>query len=250
MTDARPVRCCPVILGTMRWHEIDRSPSDWADFLLAAHDMGVTTLHSSSEYASYDLLCETLALVRARAPSVTFDHMVKLAAPHFDEPDFAAQQLDGRVDAYRTTLGTDRLAIVQWMWRHGLDDDTARIAAFETAASAVAETIGALKSNGRIGRALCFPYSLPFARRAIAMDWVDGLAVYRNAVEQEYDSVIGAAATLDKSTVVIRPFKAGETFADGRDAASLLADALDHDGVEAAVLSTGWLDHLRELVDA
>jgi len=237
-----------IVLGTMRLHESGRSAEEWADFFLAAHDLGVTTLHSSTEYESFLLFRAILERLAARAPQARFRHMVKLGAPHFDEDAFDADRLHARVEDYRTRLGADCIADVQWMWRHGVQDDASRIERFLAAAPDIARAAQTLKDKGWIERLLCFPYTPAFAAAAVDCRAIDGLAVYRNTEETGYDAAIDRAGALGKACVVIRPFFGGKLLEHGADAVALLRFALDKPAIESAVVSCSKLDRLEALI--
>lgn len=247
--DERPaVGSDKIILGTMRLLEADRTAEECADYLLALHQLGIRKLHSSNEYESFPLLVEALQLLRRRRPDRRFRHMVKLAEPSFDDDDcFHADRLSSRINDYCSALGTDMIEDVQWMWRRKLDDDDGRIADFRRHADAIGEAVETEKERGSIERFLCFPYSVPFASAALELNWTDGLAVYRNAEEHDYDSTLEQAAAAAKIAVIIRPFFGGRLVGNG-DPAQLLAAALDSPAIEAAVLSTNSISHMKALV--
>lgn len=237
-----------IILGTMRWPDCIRTVEEWADFLQSVANLGITKLHSSSEYDSFPLLCSALDALRQRTNSPAFQHVVKLANPHFDEATFDADRLEAQLADYCAALGTDRIDDVQWMWRAGLDDDPARLAAFAHAASMIGDTAESLRQRGRIGRWLCFPYGPDFAMAAAQSPAIDGLVVYRNRQERSEDAAIAAAAALGKPTLIIRPFAAGAAFDAATTPADLLTESLAPPGVEAAILSSNSIAHLTMLV--
>ena len=243
-----PIAPSRIILGTMRWTDANRSTADWAQFLEAVHALGITTLHSSSEYDTFDLLCSVLAELRASRPEISFRHVVKLADPHFGEAGFDAERFEKRIDAYLTALAVDRIDDVQWMWRQRLDDDAQRIADMTAQAAAIAAARDRLVKAGKIGRLLCFPYSPAFGQAVVAAGAVDGLVVYRNASERADDVAIAEAAEQNLPTLIIRPFHAGALLAEGADPRALLADALDLTGIESAILSSNSVEHIRQLV--
>lgn len=243
-----PIAPSRIILGTMRWTDVDRSTADWAQFLEAVHALGITTLHSSSEYDTFDLLCSALAELRASQPEIRFRHVVKLADPHFGETGFDADRCEKRIEAYLTALAVDRIDDVQWMWRQRLDDDAQRIADMTEQAAAIAAARDHLVKAGKIGRLLCFPYSPAFGQAVVATGAVDGLVVYRNASERADDVAIAAATKRHLPTLIIRPFHAGALLADGADPRALLADALDLAGIESAILSSNSVGHIGQLV--
>ena len=90
-----------MVLGTMRMHETGNTPSALAKFLVAIHERGVRSLHSSFEYDSFPLLCETLKELNRNSSSCKFRHVVKLAEPTFNESGFNATRLQDRLERYR-----------------------------------------------------------------------------------------------------------------------------------------------------
>ena len=239
-----------IILGTMRWGEVERSTAQWAAFLAEAHALGIAALHSSSEYDSFPQFCAAIHALRAAHPAIHFRHIVKLADPHFGEAGLDTARLERRIDSYRAALGVARIDDVQWMWRASLDDDAARIATFRACADALGEARHRLQQAGKITRLLCFPYSCAFGHAAVQSGAIDGLVVYRNRTERADDSAISAAAARGLPTIVIRPFHGGAALSDGDAASVHLRDALAIEGAEAAVLSSNHLDHLRAVIAA
>ncbi len=238
-----------VVLGTMRLHEAGKSVDEWVEFFIAARRLGISTLHSSSEYESFPLLCRVLERVACLAPGVKFRHIVKLGEPHFDEMSFSAERLIRKVEQYKDRFGVVCIADVQWMWRHGIDNDPSRVEQFLCAAADISAAAESLKRNGSIERFLCFPYTPAFAAAALELEIVDGFVVYRNAKEVEYDGLLDRAGVLGKPCLVIRPFFGGQLLENGGvDPVFLLRFALDKPSIEAAVVSCSKLDHLEELI--
>ncbi len=239
-----------LVFGSMRMHEAGKSVSEWADFFLAIHDRGIRVLHSSDEYDSYALFCATLALVRKRAPSCKFDHIVKLAEPSFDDTGFQQARLDRRVSSYLKTLQSDHIRDIQWMSRQDLKDDSQRIASMIGSMDEITRSFEALTSRGQVSRWLCFPYSLGFAEALLSASSIDGFAVYRNAHEREYDALVEKLPAAGKTCLAIRPFAAGASLNASQMSAREQIDAvLAHPAVEAAILSSSSLVHLDNLID-
>jgi len=237
-----------IILGTMRLEQVERSLTQWLDFFVEVHELGIETLHVSSEYESYPLVCRVLGDLAAKFPQITFRLIVKLAAPHFDEPDFSAARLYERLDRYRSDFGIDHIDDVQWMWRHALKDDKSRVEAFARSLDRLADATASLKAKQLIGRLLCFPYSLEFAQVAARMAPIDGLVIYRNVDEVEDDPAVDTCAELGKACIVIRPFAAGKAIKTGLAPGTLLRFALDKPAIEAAILSSSSIEHLSSLI--
>lgn len=249
MAETQALKAGHLILGTMRLNQVSRSIAEWVDYFSAAHRLGIVKLHSSSEYETFPLLCEILAnLSRLKTP-LTFKHVVKLAEPSFDDNGFDPTRLISKVDEYRQLLGTDCIHDVQWMWRRGLDNDEERVAAFINSAGALHSVADELKSQGKIERLICFPYSPKFADEAVRAEAIDGLAVYRNQHETEYDAAISNCTAANKMVLVIRPLNAGKVLSsDGKTPADCLRFSLDMQAIEAGIISSNSLCHLREFL--
>jgi hypothetical protein len=235
-------------LGTMRMLAVDRSAAKWLDFLSEAHTLGLQSLHSSVEYDSFPLLSSLLSQGTKAEYFPKFRHIAKLAEPSFDDACFDASRLRNRVEAYLSALSTPVLHDVQWMWRQSLNTDELRVEHFERQLDLIAEAAGRLKRDGLIERFFCFPYSVAFGRVALEHEAIDGLIVYRNVQETEYDPLIDRSYALSKPCHIIRPFNAGAALGtDQREHAELLAFALDKPAIESAILSSNSIEHLRQL---
>lgn len=236
-----------IIYGTMRMLQT-RDVAEWEVFFQQLYEFGVRTIHCSNEYESYPLLCEVMHQLRLSSPAKKFDYMVKVAVPHFDEITFDRGVLRQRLQTYRTDLGCDKVADVQWMWRDNKIEDYQRVKKFEETIGQIGVEVTSLKNEGLIDRFMCFPYSINFANIAIEKKSIDGLVVYRNTFEKEYDAVLDRSAELRKASIVIRPFFAGKAILDSdKSAPELFEVAINHPSVEAAILSTNSIEHLKEL---
>jgi hypothetical protein len=235
-------------LGTMRMPDVERSKAEWLDFLSKAHALGVQSLHSSIEYDSFPLLSSLMTQVTKLGSFLKFRHIAKLAEPSFNDRDFDASRLRHKVEAYLSALSTPVLHDVQWMWRQNLNDDELRVADFERHLDSIAEEVSRLKSDGLIERFFCFPYSIAFGHVALEHEAIDGLIVYRNVQETEYDLLIDRSFEVSKPCHIIRPFNAGAaTATDQRTHADYLAFAIDKPAIECAILSSNRIDHLEQL---
>lgn len=242
------VRSKYITLGTMRFLEIDRSISEWLYFLCQARDLGVLALHSSSEYASFHLVKTLLSESLFSGHGSGFRHICKLAEPSFTDTRFSAENLERKVHDYCEALSTPVLHDVQWMWRQNLDDDGRRQADFMRSLDEIGAASINLKRQGLIERLLCFPYTNDFAAAAIEHEAIDGLVVYRNRREREYDDVIRRCGDLSKVCHVIRPFDSGGALdLSSNTPGDLLRFALDLPAIETAILSTNNLEHICEL---
>lgn len=238
-----------ITLGTMRFSSDRYTVEQWAQFLIEAHDLGIRSLHVSDEYESWPLFLQSLTAARKISSDLDFRFIAKLGEPHFDQPSFDAKRLVQHIDRYCLQLGIGCLDDVQWMWRADLNKDSNRCANFVSQADSIRASIEYLKRNGKIGRFLCFPYSIKFASRALDFDFIDGLTVYRNAQEKDYEMHLDQAQMKSKIVHIIRPFFAGATLMpDALTPQQQLIQALDHPAIETGILSTGNMAHLHDLL--
>jgi aryl-alcohol dehydrogenase-like predicted oxidoreductase len=233
----------PITLGTMRLG----NAADAEALLADAFGLGITSLHCSSEYETYPLFRDAFRNLRGTAPA-DLTVIAKVAAPHFGEDRFVAADFRSKVQFYLDTLGLETLGVVQWLLRHDLKDEAARARIFDAAQDEVAEVVQDLKGRGMIGACVGFPYTAPIAKRLVAANFMDGLAVYVNPLEHEMDEFVAAAAAKGKSTIAIRPFAAGRLF---RESPLNPVEALNYvfnmPGIAAAVVSASSVEHLEQL---
>ena len=218
--------------------------SFWVDFLRSMHQQGIRVLHTSVEYDSFPLLCEVLR--RLRKDGIAFRHMVKLAEPSFDEPDFSTDRLLTKLHVYQQLLGTECIENVQWMWRSNLKNLIRRMDRFSQALSAIDTCLLELKSAGHINKVVCFPYTPDFANIAIRLPNLDGLAVYWNPDEQDYLSQMTAYVQNGKQVYTLRPFSAGKF--KQATCEQLLDFTFDTDLVTGTILTASQTPHIKHVL--
>ena len=238
-----------IVLGSMRMDPERQGLNDWAKLLLHAPTLGVDRIHCSDEYETFFFLLTVLEEVRRSSHQLEFRFTVKIAEPHFGESDFDANRLLARIDAYREALHIDQLDCVQWMWRGNLDDKAVRLSGFSGSADRISEVVDRAKRKGIIRSFHCFPYTLDFAEQALEHPMVDGLAIYRNPLEMEYEPLLSRACAIGKRVLVIRPFKAGEALVD-RGVSNLIKFSAKSPAVEGIVVSCSSIRHLDECAKA
>lgn len=238
-----------IVLGTMRLDPERHSLDHWAHLFKQAHDLGVTRLHCSDEYESFPFLLQILEALRLEDPQIRFDFIVKLAEPSFDLNEFSERRFIEHLDRYRNHLHVDKIDTAQWMWRGDLNNDQDRVHGFRRQGAAVSQAAELAKRTGRLGSFFCFPYSPDFAASALDNGAIDGLAVYRNPQEAEYDDVMERCHDSGLSVLVIRPFSAGEALA-GADPATLIKYSAVLLSVTGIIVSCSSIEHLDECVQA
>ena len=188
------------VWGTMRMLEHSEDVLFWETFLENLHNKGITHLHSSIEYSSFSLLSEVLR--RLSKKNIIFNHIVKLAEPSFHENGFFKERFLVKLDTYERLL-FGPIVSIQWMWRSELEDKV-RIKSF-------LEEIGKVEQIAKEYPLYCFPYSQAFAKEAIKINSLNGLVLYWNKKEVEYEGIIKSTYNFNMSTIVLRPFHAGNS---------------------------------------
>lgn len=187
--------------GSMRLRADERSA---VDLLRKVHDAGITTVHSSSEYDSYDVTAAAIASLRREGRG--FEHVVKLAEPSFDETGFDADRVSRAIDAELGALSAERIDVVQWMVRgHAAGDRESKERLVEEWSGEIEDTFAALRTAGKIGSVLLFPYVTPAVESLLGLRCVDGLCGYLNLAELELAPTVSAGT----SCVALRPLAAG-----------------------------------------
>lgn len=236
-----PVAVSPIIYGSMRLEPARFDRAAAARVLIAALDRGITTIHCSSEYATFEHYCTALADARKARPAIAITHVVKLATPHYHEDAISPAAFETKLAMYRDKLGADCIDIVQWMLRYDLKDEPGRRAIYARDKDMLADCVATLKARGWMRACVGFPYTVGFAQDFAADDWHDGFALYVNANETEYLPIAVAGLAKRKATLAIRPLAAG---ALGADATAAVRFALAQPGVAGAVISANSEAHL------
>ncbi|MDP3401391.1 MAG: aldo/keto reductase [Brevundimonas sp.] len=237
----------PLTFGSMRVDRVGDADAV-ARLIEQALDLGVTTFHVSSEYATWPLFQDAWRTVRPDPATTRI--IAKVGVPHFGETRFDPQTFADKIDQYRAALNVDRIAVVQWLLRHDLKDEPARLAILDDQSADIADCVTGLKASGTIGAMVSFPYTRGIAERALDHAACDGLALYCNPLELEMTDLFDQAGDRGKAVVAIRPFAAGRLFTEttftARDA---LAVSLAHPAVATVVASVSSSARLNEIAD-
>jgi len=188
--------------------------------LSAAIDHGVNFIHSSYEYGVRWMMTPVL---RDHPRRHELLHVIKAPVPDWDDPEFDPDKLEMRIDEALRDLCTDRIALVQWMWRCRPHEEPARIALLERIRDAVAEAFVRLREKGKVAHMATFPYFPQSAQAALDIEGNRALIAYYNPIEMEMLSAIGDAASRGQGFIAIRPLYEGvltDRFADHSDVPS------------------------------
>ena len=230
----------------MRMIEYNYSIDYWVDLFNKMYESGITIHHVSSEYHSYKLYLTVLRQYNLCFPERPISHLVKLAEPHFDSTYFDPNRLQKKTEEYLDDLSTSKLWGVQWMWRGKLSDEKSRLIGFHNSIDLIGATIEQLKKNHLAGSFYLFPYTKTFCESVITslvIKVFDGLIVYRNFNEIEYDEYFDFLP----NNIIIRPLGAGKLSVH-LTKKQIVEFALSHSKISYGIVSISSIGKLNELI--
>lgn len=203
-----------ITLGTMRLMEKGLSVQDVLTLLSFCLSSGVTSLHVSQEYESYNLLKESVQS-RYRDKMKNHQLIAKLASPHFGEIKFSPSSLEEKIDTVLLDLCADKIDVIQWMWRMEDLDDDVRITRTQDQFNLIKETFDKLLKSGKVDKVSCFPYSKRYMKFVRESGLITSQIDYFNFWEDNlYDGGV------HQDSIALRPLYAGKA----RDKKSALLD--------------------------
>ena len=197
-----------ICYGPMRAAQ-DRSDPDLPTHkraLAVAIERGINFIHSSYEYGVRWMMHDVLKDHPARHDLL---HVIKAPVPDWDDREFDANKLESRIDEALKELCTDRIALVQWMWRCRPNDEVHRLALLERIHERVVEAFEHLREKGKVGHLACFPYFIESAATAMDNPEQEALIAYYNPLELEMSPIIERLAAEGRGFLAIRPLYEG-----------------------------------------
>jgi aryl-alcohol dehydrogenase-like predicted oxidoreductase len=203
--------------GTMRYAsksgDLDEVGKAGRRALEEAIDRGVNFVHSSYEYGTRWLTGQTLEKHPRRRE---LHHIIKVNVPDWDEPQFSSEAFRDQVETALRELHADRIAVVQHLQRGvprpeitSAASTAHRLAEFDRVAGALGEIASKMQGEGKIGTVMSFPYTVDYARRAVASEVYSGLVAYFNPLETEMYEFFDTLAEQNKDFISIRPLAGG-----------------------------------------
>lgn len=187
----------------------------------AAIERGVNLIHSSYEYGVRWLMTPVLCDHPKRHDLL---HVIKAPVPDWDDESFDPAKLEAHIDDALRDLCTDRIALVQWMWRCRPHEDAPRLTLLNSIHDAVGESFERLRDKGKVAHMGCFPYFPQSAEAALDLPGNRALIAYYNPIEMEMLPVIKQAATREQGFLAIRPLYEGVLTSRHTDHTALPAD--------------------------
>lgn len=222
-----------VCFGTWRFADPGGNPDSRSEAgetaLRNALDAGINCIHSSGEYGTRWL---TGSVLKDHPQRANVHHIIKVNEPDFGDEGFSAARFRTKVEMALRELHTDRIAVVQHLQRGSAakagiyegGDDPVRIAEFNRDREEMARAVHQLRRAGTVESFASFPYTVPFARHAIASGLYDGLVIYLNVLETEWLDLFPDMQRRGMGVIGIRPLCAGLLTDKRVDRTSLPAD--------------------------
>ena len=234
----------------MRMINYDYSLNYWTNLFEYLHEKGINIHHTSYEYESFHLYTEVLKEFYKNHPTKKIKQIIKISSPDFDDLNFDENQMNERISFYKDKLLLKKIYALQWMWRSDLSSDKKRINNYNSSSVKIKNYIFSLKKNNQINYFYCFPYTAAFASRIINEDFIDGLVVYRNPYETDYEKHVDSLEAKFKNCIAIRPFLAGDALrgSDDHNCASLIKYAFNKKSVKGVVVSISKHNQVDEII--
>lgn len=224
-----------ITLGTMRFQDKGLSVNDSRHLLDCAKRNGITTLHTSPEYSSYNLLKEV-------SPGTDHQYIVKIAAPHFDEENFSQQSLERRVEGFLKDFNVESIDVAQWMWRMNPLNDDRRIKKTQDQLGDMQEAFQTLIATGKVKQFSCFPYTPRYMHFIREKGLMHSQTNYLNYWED--DLFEGGIA---KDSIALRPLAAGRCRKSRFSLSDCLSYPLSHPNIKSTVVSLHSVSDIEEV---
>jgi aryl-alcohol dehydrogenase-like predicted oxidoreductase len=252
-----------VCFGSMRFLPERITEKEGIRLLTELVENGITTIHSSHEYESHSYFCKLLSEFTKENPSRHLEHLIKLPAPHFKDKSFSKIKFIQLVEEQLTALGTEQIAVVQWLLRHEPNVDQFRLPLLEKCTEELREAWVSLKESGKVGALYSFPYSNNFAASVLDLPLCGGLMDYLNLIELDKVPLLPNLVENNQGFIAIRPFFAGKINEIDQCQKNILLQVFNesdlnniaiqfpllHPAVITEVVSFSSLDHLENIIE-
>ena len=191
----------------------DKAPSEsdkskqGANALRAALDAGINFIHSSYEYGTRWMMEKVL---RDHPKRHELHHVIKVPVPDFKDGDrFDPDKFRLRIEEALKDLHTERIDVVQYMWRSEPNTEERRGPLFDRAIGEVNEVFEAMRKEGKTGYLFAFPYTVESGAQALASGKIKGLIAYYNCLEMEMYELFPKLEASGGGFLTIRPLYEG-----------------------------------------
>ena len=217
--------------------------------LRRALDIGVNFIHSSYEYGTWWMLSRVL---RDHPRRDALHHVIKLPVPDtLDNGRFDPVKFRTRIADALTALHTERVDVLQWMWRSDPNEDALRLPMLRDVIDEVSETFERVREEGKAGYLMTFPYTFDCARAAVETGRFSGLIAYYNLAEMEMADLFKELDRRNMGFLCIRPLYQG-ILTDERAPDRMRADdrfidaAFEKDLARRAAIAAAFADDIGD----
>lgn len=175
----------------------------------AALDAGMNFVHSSYEYRRGSMA--TIGEVTRSHPKRNdIHHVVKVPVPDFeDNGTFSEAKFRQRVEEALTLFNADRIAVLQWMWRSTPNDNQIRLPMLPMIIDDVSAAFERMRSEGKVGYLMTFPYTIEAGRAALALNRFSGMIGYFNPLTLELSDILPELEKRGQGFIALRPLYEG-----------------------------------------
>ena len=191
---------------------------------LAALDAGMNFVHSSYEYRRGSM-ATIGSVLKSHPKRKDIHHVVKVPVPDFeDNGTFSEAKFRLRVEEALQLFGADRIAVLQWMWRSTPNDNDRRLPMLPKVIDDVSAVFEKMRSEGKVGYLMTFPYTIEAGKAALALNRFCGLIGYFNLLTLELSDILPELEKRGQGFIALRPLYEGLLTDKRRSLASLSAD--------------------------
>lgn len=164
-----------IVLGTMKLKKYFNNSKELSIFLSYAHIKGISQLHISNEYSSYNLLVKSLKKIKNKK----FTFILKLSEPKNDQVKFNLKRFNQKIKRYSEDLGIKNNYIIQLVNRYKCKNREEYLIFEQQVLGVLKNTIIKLKKNNIIKSFYYFPYYIN-ENQINRQEFIDGIVIYRN----------------------------------------------------------------------
>ncbi len=207
-----------ICFGTMRFASKERADDEASRTgkraLEEALERGVDFIHSSYEYGTRWAVGDVLATHPRRSQ---VRHAIKVNVPDWGDATFDKATFRTQIEDALRDLHAERIDIVQHLQRGRLDPAVAyqaagepqRVADFDQVIGPLTEAFAELHDEGLVGYLATFPYTVGYARTALASGAFTGVVAYFDVLETEMSALFPQMRERGMGFIGIRPFMGG-----------------------------------------
>ena len=183
-----------------------------------ALDRGVNCIHTAYEYGirpahTHNTRKAVGQWLAERGMARSVHHVIKVPCPDTNEDllEFRPEYFRLRVEEALADLGAERIDLIQWCQRDGLDRDNPRegLARFAAMRDDLAAVFEALRDEGKVGHLGVFTYNDTFARAYHDSGLIAFHLFYHNVWDTAMWPFLKSLRDADTGAMVLCPFRQG-----------------------------------------